>query len=333
MQRPVLLGIAGDSAAGKTTLTRGLVRILGAEQVTHLPADHYHRYERQRRLELGLTPLNPEANYLDMLEQHLLHLRAGEAILKPAYSHRDGMLAAAEHVRPAPFVIVEGLLPFHTRTMREVFDVRVYLDPPEDLRRRWKVQRDCSRRGYTTDQVLEELDRRELDSATFIRPQRIHADIVICFRPGDRGDEAHLDAKLTMRPGLVHCDLSPFADRTASGIAVRETPAERTLLIPGTIGAERSARIEAAVWECMHFASHLRTERLGEFTIGTELNRSESLAIAQLLVLYQLVTARAALALGAEHARADRPQPAPDGSASAPEVSAPAAAASEASMP
>ena len=50
--------------------------------------------------------------------------------------------------------------------------MRVFLAPPEELRRRWKVQRDCSRRGYTTDQVLEELDRREADSETFIRPQQ-----------------------------------------------------------------------------------------------------------------------------------------------------------------
>ena len=65
----------------------------------------------------------------------------------------------------------------------------------------------------------------------------------------------------------------------------------------------------------MHFASHLRTERLGEFTVGTSLRRSEALAITQVLVLYQLVTARAAVAVGAEDARADRPRtinPTPD---------------------
>ena len=69
-----------------------------------------------------------------------------------------------------------------------MFDVRVYLDPPEELRRHWKVQRDCSRRGYTTDQVLSELDRREPDSEAFIRPQRHHADIVVSFQPGDAGE-------------------------------------------------------------------------------------------------------------------------------------------------
>ena len=155
MPRPILLGIVGDSAAGKTTLTRGLVRILGEEQVTHVSADHYHRYDRKQRAEHGLTPLHPDCNYIDVLQQHLAHLRAGESILKPVYRHQDGTFGPPEYVLPAQFTIVEGLLGFHTAAMRDTYDVRVYLDQPEDLRRKWKVQRDCSRRGYTTDQVLE----------------------------------------------------------------------------------------------------------------------------------------------------------------------------------
>jgi phosphoribulokinase len=307
-----LLGIVGDSASGKTTLTRGLVRILGDAQVTHVSADHYHRFDRRERAERGLTPLNPSCNYLDILGSHLVHLRAGEAILKPVYRHSDGTFEAAKYVRPAQFTIVEGLLGFHTAAMREVYDVRVYLAPPEDLRRRWKVQRDCSRRGYTTDQVLEELDRREHDAEVHIRPQQRHADIVISFTPGDRGDQEHLDAKIAMRPGLVHPDLSSLVDGHENGITVREDASETSLWVPGTIDEARSAVIQEAVWDRMHFASHLRNERLGEFTVGTQLQRSQSLAITQLLVLYQLVTARAAVAVGATDARTDRaPAPAP----------------------
>ena len=189
--------------------------------------------------------------------------------------------------------------------MRDKYDVRVFLDPPEDLRRRWKVQRDCSRRGYTTDQVLDEIDRREADSEAFIRPQRRHADIVISFMPGDRGDQEHLDAKVAMRPGLIHPELSSVIDGD-DGISLLSRRGESSLWVPGTISPDRSAAIEEAVWDRMHFASHLRTERLGEFTVGTQLHRSEPLAITQLLVLYQLVTARAAVAVGAEHARTDR---------------------------
>jgi phosphoribulokinase len=306
MTRPILLGIVGDSAAGKTTLTRGLVRILGEERVAHVSADHYHRYDRKQRAELGLTPLNPSCNYVDVLEQQLAHLQAGEPILMPVYRHTDGTFQPPQYVQPGQFTIVEGLLGFHTAAIRDLYDVRVYMDPPEDLRRKWKVQRDCSRRGYTTDQVLEELDRREEDAESYIRPQRRYADLVISFMPGDRGDQEHLDARVTMRPGLLHPDLAPLVDGDANGITLQKRASETTLWVPGTIGRDHAEAIEEAIWDRMHFASHLRTERLGEFTVGTELQRSESLALTQLLVLYQLVTARAALAVGAIDTRADR---------------------------
>jgi phosphoribulokinase len=318
MTRPILLGIVGDSAAGKTTLTRGLVRILGEKQVTHVSADHYHRYDRKQRAERGLTPLHPECNYIDVLEQQLAHLQAGEPVLKPVYRHTDGSFQPPEYVRPGQFTIVEGLLGFHTAEMRELYDVRVYMDPPEDLRRSWKVQRDCSRRGYTTDQVLEELDRREGDAETYIRPQRRHADIVISFMPGDRGDQEHLDARVTMRPGLLHPDLAPLVDGDANGITLQAGASETALWVPGTIEHARAAAIQEAIWDRLHFASHLRTERLGEFTVGTQLHRSDSLALTQLLVLYQLVTARAALALGAAETRADRTPPASEQTAPIP---------------
>jgi phosphoribulokinase len=322
MPRPILLGIAGDSAAGKTTLTRGLVRVLGETQVTHVSTDDYHRFDRKQRAERRLTPLNPSCNYLDVLEHDLAQLRAGGSILKPVYRHQDGTFGPAEYVAPATFAIVEGLLALHSEPMRELYDVRVYVDPPEDMRRKWKVQRDCSRRGYTTDDVLEELDRREGDAETYIRPQGRHADLVISFMPGDRGDQEHLDAKVTMRPSLVHPDLSVLIDRfegimgrsagpDGGALALLTRGTETCLWVPGAIRPEQSAAIEEAIWAEMHFASHLRTERLGEFTVGTRLYRSESLAITQLLVLYQLVTARAAVAVGAidARARAGGPQP------------------------
>jgi phosphoribulokinase len=305
MPRPIVLGIIGDSASGKTTLTRGLVRVLGEDQVSHLSADGYHRFDRAQRLERNLTPLDPECNHMDVLAQHLAHLRAGEPVLAPVYRHIDGTFQPPVYLRPGRFAIVEGLLGFHTPRLREVYDVRVFLDPPEDLRRRWKVQRDCSRRGYTTDQVLEELDRREADAEAYLRPQRRYADLVVSFMPGDRGDQEHLDARIAMRPGLIHPDLSLLADGRADGIHLTELDDETLLWVPGTISAERSELVQAAIWDRMHFASHLRSERLGEFTVGTQLHRSESLAITQLLLLYQLVTARAAVAIGGAGLRSD----------------------------
>lgn len=315
--RPVILGVVGDSAAGKTTITRGLVRALGEDHVVHICTDDYHRYDRQRRAERGITPLHPNCNYLDILAQHLALIRRGDAILKPVYRHSDGTFAPPVYVSPARFTVIEGLLGYHLPEMLDVYDVRVYLNPPEDLRRRWKVQRDCSRRGYTTDQVLAELDRREPDSEAFIRPQRRHADMLINFKPAEADkDPTHLDAELTLRDELPHPDLTPFVQKREDGLTLRERDGERLLCIPGRINPDHAAAVEEAIWARMHFATHLRARRLGEFTVGTELYRSESLALVQLLILYHLVTVTATLALGGDSLRSgdrgERPRlPAP----------------------
>jgi phosphoribulokinase len=304
--RPVILGVVGDSAAGKTTITRGLVRVLGEDNVSHVCTDDYHRYDRRQRGELGITPLHPDCNYLDVITQHLVHLRRGEAILKPVYRHQDGTFGPPVYVQPERFTLIEGLLGYHLPGMRDIYDVRVFLNPPEDLRRRWKVGRDCSRRGYTTDQVLAELDRREPDSEAFIRPQRRYADMLVSFMPaaGDE-DPAHLDAELTLRDGLPHPDLAPFVNGGSGGLRLLDRDGARIMRIPGRMEPEDAAAVEEAIWERMHFATHLRARRLGEFTIGTELLRSESLALVQLLILYHLVTAKASVAVGGAGGRSD----------------------------
>jgi len=300
--RPIILGVVGDSATGKTTITKGLVEILGKENVTHIGMDDYHKYDRTQRGEVGITPLHPDCNYMDIIEQHLQHVRNGEPILKPVYKHGDGTFGPPQYVMPKRFAVIEGLLGYHTEEMAQIFDVRVYLDPPEELRRKWKIKRDTTKRGYTEQGVLDDLDKREPDSEAFIRPQQGRGDIVVSFRENEDGDQDHLDAVLMLREGLPHPDLSVVIDAGGSDIRLEEKANETCLYVPGSIDRERGAAIEEAVWEKMHFASHLRTERLGEYTIGEEKHRSESLAIVQVLILYHLVTAKAAVAVGGDDA-------------------------------
>jgi phosphoribulokinase len=298
MTRPVILGVVGDSGAGKTTITRGLVNILGEDQVTAVATDDYHRYDRKQRAERGITPLHPNCNYIDIIAQHLRLLRDGEPILKPVYQHKDGTFGPPVYVSPKPFTVVEGLLGYHTEHMRGYYDVRVYLAPPEELRRKWKIQRDSSKRGYKNEQVLEELERREPDSAQFIRPQERHADMVVSFSEDEGGDPHALDAELLLRDSLPQPDLSPLVGAGERGITIDEGDSQRHVRIAGDIAPEQAAEIEEAIWQKLHFASHLRSERLGEFTIGDDAHRSESLGVVQLLILYHVVTTKAAVALG-----------------------------------
>jgi phosphoribulokinase len=305
MPRPILIGIVGDSASGKTTLSRGLVRVLAEDSVTHICTDDYHRYDRRQRAERGITPLNPDCNYLDIMAQHLQCLRLGESILKPVYRHGDGTFGPPVYVKPESFTVIDGLLGLYTEEMRAAYDVRVFLDPPEPLRRQWKVDRDCSQRGYTTDEVLADLDRREPDSQAFIRPQRRHADIVVRRMPAE-DDPFVLDAELTLRDGLRHPDLNAFVECSGGQITLVERDGECALVIPGALDRECGAAIEETIWDRMHFASHLRSDELGEFRVGNDVHRSESLALVQLLILYQMTTARATVALGGEPGAAAR---------------------------
>ncbi len=300
-QRPILLGIVGDSASGKSTLTRGLMNILGADRVTHVCTDDYHKYDRKERAALGITPLHPDCNYMDVIELHLEKLHYGHPILKPVYDHATGTLTRPEYVRPREFVIVEGLLGFTTPIMRQFYDVKVFLAPPEDLRTAWKIKRDTTCRGYTVEQVLKEMVRREPDSCRFIRPQRAFADIVVRFSPppGVPLDDAgpHMNVRLTLRPTIPHPDLSYLVvdDRTHSPTGIRldlvredGRPAD-CLEIDGHVATQHAAELESAIWKHLPDLRPVHDDLFGAFMDRNVERHSAPLAIAQLLIAYHLL--------------------------------------------
>ena len=297
VDHPIILGIVGDSASGKSTLSAGVAQILGEEQCTVICTDDYHRYDRKARAAAGLSALDPRANYVDILEQHLRLLRSGEPILKPIYDHRHGTLESAEYVRPKGFVIAEGLLGYATRAMRDCYDVKIYLDPEEELRVKWKMHRDTTVRGYTREQVLAQLGRREADSQNFIHPQRTFADIVIRFqRSADaNGSDTRLDVRHLLRPTLPHPDFTPLFDGSSNAGLRLELARDRdgkpvdVLEINGNISDKRAERIEDLLWNLIPEAGHLRDE-VGRIDVANGA-KSHPLALSQLLVGYHAVKA------------------------------------------
>lgn len=306
-QRPIILGIVGDSAAGKTTLTKGIAQVLGEDNVTIICTDDYHRYDRAQRADLGITALHPDCNYLDIMQQHLSLLRTGEPILKPIYSHKTGTFEPPKYIKPSQFLIVEGLLGYSTRGVRDCYDIKVYLAPPESLRTQWKVKRDTQKRGYSAEAVMAELQKREPDSERYIRPQREWADMVVSFYPtADQLQEmnGHLNVRLVLRPTIPHPDLSQIITPSNPNM----TPAIRlgldrdmgkpadVLEIDGHATNEQVRELEKFICsEAPHLLNVCNREINPEIgrVAGTtgEIIQSYPLALTQLLIVYHMLKA------------------------------------------
>ncbi len=300
INRPIILGIVGDSAAGKTTLTAGIANILGPERVLSICTDHYHRYDRVERSKNGISALNPKCNYIDILEQHIHQLREGKPILKPVYNHNGGILERPVYVEPKEYIIFEGLLGYSTRSMRDAYDVKVYLEPDEGLRVKWKVQRDTGKRGYTPDEVMRALEKRKTCSSEFIQPQRTFADMVVSFFPPHGNVQetgAHLNVSHILRPTLPHPDLTPILGtsgkkgfRLELARDIDGKPVD-VLDISGSIDDKWAKLMEDLLWELIPEAVHLR-ENVGRFTDETNKQAlSHPLALSQLLITFHMVKA------------------------------------------
>ena len=298
VDHPIILGIVGDSASGKTTLSAGVAQILGEDRCTVICTDNYHRFDRSERAANGLSAIDPRANYLDVLELHLRHLREGDPILHPIYDHRDGTFRRPQYIKPKDFVIAEGLFGYTTRAMRDCYDVKIYLDPDEELRIKWKVHRDTTRRGYRRDEVLASLEKRREESPSYIHPQRTFADIVIRFQTpkGANGSDAQLDVRHLLRPTLPHPDFAPLFDGSSNAGLHLELARDRdgkpvdVLEINGNISDERAERIEDLLWNLIPEAGHLR-DQVGRIDVANGARRSHPLALTQLLVGYHAVKA------------------------------------------
>lgn len=292
-RRPVMLAIAGDSAAGKSTLANGIVESLGAERCQVLSTDDYHRYDRAERAGKPFTALSPDCHHLDILAQHLQLLATGQPILKPVYDHGSGSLTRPMLVEPAEFVIVEGLLPLHSKLARSCFDVTVYLDPADEVRRDWKLLRDTTSRGYTREEVLAELAAREPESAAYIRPQHEHADIVVRFAPiAGRNDppDTPLSVEVMLRSSITQPDLAgalqPGLTRTVHLSSVADGPGQADRLhVHGYAAPEDGATAEKLIWNALGWQTSPAPDALGRIGPGL---RSTPLAIAQMVLLHHL---------------------------------------------
>lgn len=310
-QRPVMVAVGGDSGTGKSTLVSGLYRIFGAERITTISLDDYHTFDREARKRLGVTALNPVANDFRLMVEHIEALRRGQTISKPTYDHSTGSLGPRELVSPREIVVIRGLFPLYNPRLRAAFDVRIWLDPQEELKWLWKVKRDCAQRGYSVPEVIRQIVERHEDRQTHILPQKAHADIVVefypptgYFRPGAtvEHDDAHLNVRIHLNDRLPRLDLDDVlaaADGPHPAIRVVRSAGSpdvrvqewSALEIDGTVTPSHARDLDERIWAHMETHRHLRPEEIGGYLDGTIPRHSDPLALTQLLIAYQVVRA------------------------------------------
>lgn len=181
--RPLLIGIAGDSGAGKNMLSLVMSDLFEAHATAVLEGDDYHKWERGHARWGDYTHLHPRANHLEELAAHTQDLVSGRLIFAPQYDHGTGCFTAPREVYGRKLVIVQGLHTFYLRQMRQQLDLKIFLAPHPLVRLAWKVRRDVAKRGHPLDKVLATMRRRAGDSEEHINPQKLLADWVIEVMP------------------------------------------------------------------------------------------------------------------------------------------------------
>jgi uridine kinase len=181
--RGLIVGVAGGSGSGKSTVAHGIVRALGPEHATVIDMDGYYRdffeLSADRLKEVNWD--HPDALDLDLLAADLERLGRGESIAKPCYdftAHRRRV--NRERVEPHAVIIVEGILLFVDERVRAACDMKVYVDADADLRLIRRIRRDQEERGRTYEEILDQyLTTVRPMHLEFVEPSKRHADVIV----------------------------------------------------------------------------------------------------------------------------------------------------------
>jgi uridine kinase len=180
---PVVIGVAGGSGSGKTTVVSRIVESMGNDHVIVLEHDRYYYDHPELRLEerAALNYDHPDSLETDLLVRHVADLRAGRAVELPTYDFaRHARRQTTDTAHPRQIIIVEGILIFADAALRDLMDVKVFVDTDDDTRFIRRLQRDVAERGRTMGSVIDQyLSTVKPMHLEFVEPTKRYADIII----------------------------------------------------------------------------------------------------------------------------------------------------------
>jgi len=180
---PIIIGVAGGSGSGKTTVVRKIVKSLGTDQVTVLHHDSYYRDASHLSLEerQQINYDHPDSLETELLVCHLQELRAGTQVEVPVYDFTTHSRTAARERAPARKVIIlDGLLILWDRRLRELMDIKVFVDTDPDIRFIRRLSRDIDQRGRSAESVIRQyLETVRPMHLEFVEPSKRYADLIV----------------------------------------------------------------------------------------------------------------------------------------------------------
>lgn len=181
--KPVVFGVAGGTASGKTTVARAVLDAVGTSKIAYLPHDAYYHdrvdlsFEDRTRLNYD----HPDSLDTKLLVRHIKELSVGAPVHVPVYDFTtDRRTEDTILVEPAPIILVDGILIFTKRKLRDLMDIKIFVDTDADVRFIRRLQRDMKERGRSLDSVVQQyLETVRPMHLKFVEPSKRYADIII----------------------------------------------------------------------------------------------------------------------------------------------------------
>lgn len=189
-----IIGIAGGTGSGKTTVVKRIAKALPPHCAAVVPLDSYYNDTTELTPEerAAINFDHPDAFDWKLLTEHIKRLKNGEAIEQPTYSYIESNRQETIHVEPKPVIIIEGIMALHYKKLRDMMDLKIFVDTDDDVRLIRNIRRDVVERGRTVDMVLDRYEKvLKPMHEQFIEPTKKFADLIIPWG-GDNKTGIHI---------------------------------------------------------------------------------------------------------------------------------------------